>query len=543
MADDYGISPYGYGPMSASAGGPANFLSGAMPGLERGIGMLAQLPLLRYQAQQMEQQRVMKGLQSLSEVVKMPRYLRGPYVDAFTEAFPMHRALAETFKKASGDEQQTLIDLLTEAGHSPERAAQLSQFTTIEEGLKEFNSAFKKRAVERAWGEGGPKGDTGAPPSAAVPAVPAAPPPPSEAPLVEQLAGPGFEPGAPAPVAAPERAVTPPAAPSPTPAPSESSRPDLRARRTAVIKARNAELDRLTEVETNLRHAGALDADQRGALAERRQRINTRYEPILQGIDTQIAKLEPQGELAQLQEALTVAQAEGRTADVAQIQAKLRDLGLASSLGVENARATLAKAQQDLDKGLKPNPERIDTMRREVSSNARDFIHVRDAVNKALAAGNTPVGDVALMVAFLKVVDPGSVARESEQATIQNARSIPDAARQLYDKVTLGKKLDDNQVQWLRDEVRRMYGTMEATHGQMIQQYRDLAVRAGIDPRDVIIDYANPPGGATPTPTPATPASRPLTQEKKAANAEAQTKTQDAIDSLKKQLDALRGIR
>lgn len=88
-----------------------------------------------------------------------------------------------------------------------------------------------------------------------------------------------------------------------------------------------------------------------------------------------------------------------------------------------------------------------------------------------------------------------------------------------------------------------MYGTMEATHGQMIQQYRDLAVRAGIDPRDVIIDYANPPGGATPTPTPATPASRPLTQEKKAANAEAQTKTQDAIDSLKKQLDALRGIR
>ena len=52
---------------------------------------------------------------------------------------------------------------------------------------------------------------------------------------------------------------------------------------------------------------------------------------------------------------------------------------------------------------------------------------------------------MALVFNFMKVLDPGSTVRESEYASAENARAIPDTVRNLYNRVVDGLRLTEEQ--------------------------------------------------------------------------------------------------
>jgi len=70
-----------------------------------------------------------------------------------------------------------------------------------------------------------------------------------------------------------------------------------------------------------------------------------------------------------------------------------------------------------------------------------------------LLSSGTGIADVATIVNFLKVVDPRSVARETEVANVENATSLINSLEQYYNKLNTGQKLTDEQRAEMQDTI------------------------------------------------------------------------------------------
>jgi len=68
----------------------------------------------------------------------------------------------------------------------------------------------------------------------------------------------------------------------------------------------------------------------------------------------------------------------------------------------------------------------------------KDFKNVANATRQivTLAQGdNTAMGDIGLIFSYMKALDPGSVVREGEQASAQNAAGVPEQIRNAYNRL------------------------------------------------------------------------------------------------------------
>ena len=64
---------------------------------------------------------------------------------------------------------------------------------------------------------------------------------------------------------------------------------------------------------------------------------------------------------------------------------------------------------------------------------------------KTSAKAESAAGDMSVIFAYMKMLDPESVVREGEQATAENARGVPDGIMNIYNKTTEGLKLTKKQ--------------------------------------------------------------------------------------------------
>lgn len=114
----------------------------------------------------------------------------------------------------------------------------------------------------------------------------------------------------------------------------------------------------------------------------------------------------------------------------------------------------------------------------------------------------SPAGDISLVFSFMKMVDPGSTVRESEQADARNAAGVPDQLRNMYNRVLTGQRLTPDQR---ADFVRRagdIYKSAKGRQDRITAVYTDRAKRIGVDPAMVVMDY----GAMAPVPSDAPPA-------------------------------------
>lgn len=116
-------------------------------------------------------------------------------------------------------------------------------------------------------------------------------------------------------------------------------------------------------------------------------------------------------------------------------------------------------------------------LRNEFNTKTKDFLPVDAAFKKIQNAAKNPsaAGDMSLIYAYMKIVDPGSTVREGEFANAQNAASIPDRIRNLYNKAANGERLNDNQRNDFVNQAGELYNAQVAQVEEVANQYERLA--------------------------------------------------------------------
>lgn len=154
----------------------------------------------------------------------------------------------------------------------------------------------------------------------------------------------------------------------------------------------------------------------------------------------------------------------------ADIKKKAADLGLThaqtkqalaatNKLGVESQKVALELKALQASGGVDPTKkfELEDKLRKEYLTQTKPYQEVKSAYGRVLSSQNTAVGDISLIFGYMKMLDPGSVVREGEFATAQNAAGVPDRITNLYNKVISGQRLNQSQRDSFKGQAKGLY--------------------------------------------------------------------------------------
>lgn len=140
-----------------------------------------------------------------------------------------------------------------------------------------------------------------------------------------------------------------------------------------------------------------------------------------------------------------------------------------------------------------PDQEAIMNARKEFTSlqPVKDFSNVSFAYSRVMRSAEdpSPAGDLALIFNYMKILDPGSVVREGEFATAQNAGGIDTRVRSLYNSVISGERLTPEQRADFADRATRLYSGAQDQYNALALQYSDFARQAGLPVEQVIPDF------------------------------------------------------
>lgn len=129
-------------------------------------------------------------------------------------------------------------------------------------------------------------------------------------------------------------------------------------------------------------------------------------------------------------------------------------------------------------------------LRKEFTTQVKPFIELGQAYQKieTAAKNSSPAGDIALVYGFMKVLDPGSVVREGEFATAQNAGSIPQSVVNMYNKALTGERLGEATRLDFLGQARNIIESQRQVAGDVVQRYSDIAKRSKLSPEQVVFD-------------------------------------------------------
>lgn len=127
------------------------------------------------------------------------------------------------------------------------------------------------------------------------------------------------------------------------------------------------------------------------------------------------------------------------------------------------------------------------------------------------ATNPSPAGDLALIFNFMKVLDPGSVVRESEFATAESAAAwlqqseeagmtVPLPVARSIRKLATGQRLSPEQRDDFVNRGRSLYADAERGFMRIKEQYEDKARAYNLDPQRSLTDFRRPPSQPAPLP-------------------------------------------
>lgn len=148
-------------------------------------------------------------------------------------------------------------------------------------------------------------------------------------------------------------------------------------------------------------------------------------------------------------------------------------------------------------------PQEVDRLRDDFLKESKSFSTVRDAYGRVVASGQgaSPASDLSMIFSFMKMLDPGSVVREGEQATAANARGVDESVRSLYNRMLTGEKLTPGQRADFLGQAGRLWQREVKTHEDREVSFRKIADERKISHTQAIPDLvgsmrtAQPPSG------------------------------------------------
>lgn len=115
----------------------------------------------------------------------------------------------------------------------------------------------------------------------------------------------------------------------------------------------------------------------------------------------------------------------------------------------------------------------------------KNFRQVANATRQIITLSQgqgTAMGDLGLIFSYMKALDPGSVVREGEQATAQNAAGVPEQIRNAYNRLASGQRLSSEQRADMANTALNIYGARSQAYNTFANTYRGLIADAGGDP-------------------------------------------------------------
>ncbi len=91
----------------------------------------------------------------------------------------------------------------------------------------------------------------------------------------------------------------------------------------------------------------------------------------------------------------------------------------------------------------------------------------------------TAAGDLSLIFAYMKILDPNSTVREWEFANAQNAGWIEDKVRNAYNKAMKWTRLSDRQRSDFANTAKTLYKWYEQTYNDVLEEYKTYPVLWG----------------------------------------------------------------
>lgn len=247
----------------------------------------------------------------------------------------------------------------------------------------------------------------------------------------------------------------------------QTQSPDTRSEAMNEILARNPELGSKLQ---------SYYGTQREAAGKRRKSESEVLGPLLSRVQ------DPQG----LERALSVAERRGVSGSTL---ANIREMWSPETKDLVLASYGLGGGGLDKDTF---NAE--DKLRSQFLSQAKDFKSLGSAYRKIVASAKnpSPAGDVSLIYGYMKMLDPGSTVMEGEQASARNAAGVPDRIRAMYNSVIGGGSLASSQRADFLNRATDLYQSQADSYESLTNQYSEIARRAGVDPRNVIVDVGVP---------------------------------------------------
>lgn len=132
-------------------------------------------------------------------------------------------------------------------------------------------------------------------------------------------------------------------------------------------------------------------------------------------------------------------------------------------------------------------------LRKEFSGTVKEFAVIDDAWGRIQAVTSEPTaaGDMALIFSYMKLLDPNSTVREGEYASAQNAGSVSETVRGLYNSLVDGKFLGPKQRQDFIRKAGTLYNVALKKAKTKMKRYEGYARAYGIDPSRVVYDPAS----------------------------------------------------
>lgn len=153
---------------------------------------------------------------------------------------------------------------------------------------------------------------------------------------------------------------------------------------------------------------------------------------------------------------------------------------------IRNNETNTAHTRQTIEQsdtgGVNFTDERNMRTRFEGLPDVQNYHAILPSAQAAHNVGNNGGGDLDLVYAFAKVMDPGSVVREGEVTMSQNTGGLGDRIQGMLSSLSNGRHLDANVRRGLLAEIDNRVAQYRATYNQVRKNYFRMADRYHFDP-------------------------------------------------------------
>lgn len=123
-------------------------------------------------------------------------------------------------------------------------------------------------------------------------------------------------------------------------------------------------------------------------------------------------------------------------------------------------------------------------LRKEVQDRVKQDRSILNMFTNVQNASATPsaAGDLSLIFAYMKMLDPGSVVREQEFANAQNAAGVPDQIRNAYNRAKNGERLNPQQRADFVNQARQLANAAQERITAVTRENQAIADEYGWSP-------------------------------------------------------------